>query len=366
MPRALDAFGQALKLAGDTANRRETVLAHLFRGEALYRLERLAEAARDFDDALTGAREIGAAEEQWTAQYSLGRIYRRNHENARALDILRQALNGIESVRSALGIGGLKAEFLANKRDVFDAAIDLLLETSSATPAQLFDLIERARSRNFQDALRSRMTLPAFADLERRLDPRTLLIEYWVGPARMAALWVAAGQSGIVTRDLTPADTAAIRQFATAMPAARDAGWRTQSTQIGSILLAGIPATQAISNILIVPDGLLNLLPFEALSIAAGKPLLVEQFAISYLPSAALLPAPGAQAPAPAAPWQRQMVAFGDPVPAAAGFFADDLAWTRLPQSARELHSVAFTTPRPRPDPRCGRQSEVAAHRGRC
>jgi CHAT domain-containing protein/Tfp pilus assembly protein PilF len=341
LPRALDAFGQALKLAAATTNRRETVLAHLFRGEAFFRLERIPEATRDFEDALAGAHEIGAAEEQWTAHYSLGRIHRRNHENTRALDSFRQALNGIESVRSALGSAGLKAEFLANKRDVYDAAIDLLLETSAATPAQLFDLIERARSRNFQDALRSRMTLPSFAELERRLDPHSLLIEYWVGPARLAALWVAGGKSGIVTRDMSPADTAAIRQFATALPAARNSEWRLQAAQIGGLLLAGIPITKPMANVLIVPDGLLNLLPFEALSTAAGKPLLLEQFAVSYLPSAALLPAPGSQSPAPAFPWRRQLVAFGDPVATDAGVFADDRAWMRLPQSARELRAVS-------------------------
>ncbi len=160
MPRALDAFAQALQLAEATSNRRETVLAHLFRGEALYRMDRVAEAGRDFSLALDGARQIGAVEEQWTAQYGLGRVYRRNGEDARALETLRQAIAGIESVRTALGTASLKAEFLANKRDVYDAAIDILLQTAAATPVQLFDLIERARSRNLQDALRDRMSLP--------------------------------------------------------------------------------------------------------------------------------------------------------------------------------------------------------------
>ena len=181
MPRALDAFAQALQLAEATSNRRETVLAHLFRGEALYRMDRIAEAGRDFDLALDGARQIGAVEEQWTAQYGLGRVYRRNGEDARALEILRQAIAGIESVRTALGTASLKTEFLANKRDVYDAAIDILLQTAAATPAQLFDLFERARSRNLQDALRNRMSLPAFQKLQRRLDPHSLLVEYWIG-----------------------------------------------------------------------------------------------------------------------------------------------------------------------------------------
>ena len=63
-------------------------------------MDRMADAGRDFAYALAGARQIGAAEEQWTAQYGIGRVYRRNGEDARALDILREAVAGIESVRS--------------------------------------------------------------------------------------------------------------------------------------------------------------------------------------------------------------------------------------------------------------------------
>jgi CHAT domain-containing protein len=365
MPRALDAFARALKLAEATSNRRETVLAHLFRGEALYRMDRIAEAGRDFDLALAGARQIGAVEEQWTAQYGLGRVYRRHGQDARALDTLRQAIAGIESVRSALGAASLKTEFLANKRDVYDAAIDILLQTAAATPAQLFDLFERARSRNLQDALRNRLSLPTFAELQRRLDAHSVLIEYWICPGRVAALWIARGGSGVTTRTLTAGDTSGIRQLAAALPAARgNAEWRTQAAQIGQLLLGGIPTGPAVTHLLIVPDGMLYLLPFEALSPGASAQLVVEQFAVSYLPSAALIlgtdrpvprrafgatwgvPAgPGSVPGFSAFPWNRQLVAFGDPLAPAGGVLADDRRWSRLPDAARELHAIAAELP---------------------
>ncbi len=343
MPRALDAFAQALQLAEATSNRRETVLAHLFRGEALYRMDRVAEAGRDFSLALDGARQIGAVEEQWTAQYGLGRVYRRSGEDARALETLRQAIAGIESVRTALGTASLKAEFLANKRDVYDAAIDILLQSAAATPAQLFDLIERARSRNLQDALRDRMSLPTLPEVQRRLDPHSLLIEYWIAPKRVAALWIGAGASGVVTRTMTPADTTAIRQLAAALPTARDTAWRGQASQIGQLLLAGIPTGPGVTQLHIVPDGVLHLLPFEALSQGAA-PLLIEQVAVSYLPSAALLNE-STREPAPVFPWSRQLLAFGDPVAPGGGVFPDDRLWTRLPDAARELHAIAAVLP---------------------
>src|SRR5439155_14019131 len=134
-----------------------------------------------------------------------------------------------------LGTASLKPEFLANKHDVYDAAIDILLQTAAATPVQLFDLIERARSRNLQDALRDRMSLPTLPEVRRRLDPHSLLIEYWIAPGRVAALWIGQGSSGVVTRTLTPVDTTAIRQLAAALPAARDTAWRAQASQIGQL-----------------------------------------------------------------------------------------------------------------------------------
>ena len=345
MPRALDAFAQALKLASATSNRRETLLAHLFRGEALYRMGRTGDAGRDFEEALTGATQIGAAAEEWTAQYGLGRVYRRNGQNAQAGAILQRAIAGIESVRSALGAASLKAEFLANKRDVYDAAIEILLENGGTTPAQLFGFLERARSRNLQDALRNRLTLPTLEELQRRLDAHSLLVEYWIVPGRVAALWIRNNASGVVTRALTGAENDVIRGFAAALPAARDTGWRTQGGAAGQLLLGGIPFDAAITQLLIVPDGILYTLPFEALSQSTSGPLLIEQFAVSYLPSAALLPAAALADTRRAAPWSRQLAAFGDPVAPEGGVFPDDRRWSRLPDAARELHTIAAEVP---------------------
>ena len=305
MDQALAAFGQALKLAEGTQNRRETVLAHLFRGEAFYRMGRDDDAGHDFAAAQAGAAEIGATEEGWTAQFGLGRVLRRRGDVAAARVAFEKALGTIESVRAALGTSSLKAEFLANKRDVYDAIIDLQLESGAADTRQLFNLMERARSRNLQDALRARMKLPDLAGVQGRLGPRDLLIEYWSGADRMAALWVTKAASGVVQR------------IAKERP------------------LDGIPLDQRFSDLLIVPDGATKLVAFEAL----GTPMVVERFAVSYLPSAALIEdSPRAGTPAP--PWSRQLVAFGDPLPPGTGSLPADRGWARLPDAAREVRAI--------------------------
>src|SRR5205823_2024894 len=85
LPRALAAFSKAQKLADATSNRREKVLAHLFRAETFYRMEQWSEARGDFAAALAGAREIGAREEEWMALYGTGRLERRSGDQRQAL-----------------------------------------------------------------------------------------------------------------------------------------------------------------------------------------------------------------------------------------------------------------------------------------
>ena len=260
---AVDAFTEALGLAEASANRRETVLAHLFRGEALYRMGRMAEAGRDFAAALGAAREIGAREEQWTALYGLGRIERSVGEDARALATFRQAITIIESVRSGLGNSSLKAEFLANKREVFDSAIGLMLRDPGATPKQLFSMFEEARSRNLQDALRA--AKPAPEAVQARLQAGSLLLEYWMGSDRLAALWMTKDRSGVISRPLAEGDVKDVAGFAAALAETEDVNWREEAARVGRLLLEGIPLDQGISQLLIVPDGALAAVPFEAL-----------------------------------------------------------------------------------------------------
>ena len=70
---------------------------------------------------------------------------------------MRQAIHAIESVRADLRTVALKAEFLADKRDVYDALIALRLSDPAASPADLFELIEAvARGHGRIDCSRAR------------------------------------------------------------------------------------------------------------------------------------------------------------------------------------------------------------------
>ncbi len=339
---AVAAFTTALTLAEASTNRREAALAHMFRGEAHYRMKKRAEAANDLTAALAIARDIGAQEEQWTALFGIGRIERGEGDDASALATFQSAIAIIEAVRTGLGNSSLKTEFLANKRQVYDAAIDLTLRQPNIAPTALFSLFEEARARNLQDALGSlKPQLPA---IQSALQPGVMLLEYWMGPQRFGALWITRHGSGVITRPIADPDAAAISTLPSTLRNAAGPTWQSAAAHVGGLLLDGIPFDGGISQLLIVPDGVLSQAPFEAMSAAGASQTLLERFAVTYLPSAALLLSKWKRT-GPLMPWQRRLIGFGDPIVNANGILPDDEHWSRLPDSARELRSISHTLP---------------------
>lgn len=332
--RAYKAFTDAIRLAEQTGNRRQAVLGRLFRGEALQREGRLDQAAEDFTAALSGADQIGGVEERWTAQFALGKIAEQEGRRDEAASHYEAAVRTIESVRARLGRASLKSDFLAGKRDVYDALIALRIEDKTPDVKALFALIEQARSRNLQDALRpdSPVTLES---IQSKLGQR-VLVEYWLGPRGGAALWASSRESGIVPVRITPDRATAIAR------GIQQDDWRPWSDAGGEALLSALPIGAA-SRLLIVPDGALSRIPFEAL--AQGGRLLVQSATVSYLPSASVLLREHRPSGF-AFPWQKLLVAFGDPVPPDSAVPLSAAEEVRpLPYAAAELESIARVMP---------------------
>lgn len=340
---ASQAFTSALELAQKTGNRREAMQAHLYLGEALSRSGDPAGARKELEAALSMAKELNATEEQWKALYGLGRADRAEGHEELAAGRFREAIAVIESVRGKLQLPSLKTDFLADKRDVYDALIELALPGGNV--AGLFELLERSRARAFQDRLAQGP--PALSAVQARLDPAALMVEFWVGPRSAAALVVTARDAGVVSLPLPGAELGELVQ-----QLSQGAGeeWKRLSALLGDRLLGPIaPALSGkeIRHLLVVPDGPLAQLPFEVLA-PGGGPLLLERLDVTFLPSASLLLRDPPPAPRLGAfPWQRQLVAFADPrVSPAQGQTAADLLGGpelqgSLPASADEARAIA-------------------------
>jgi CHAT domain-containing protein/tetratricopeptide (TPR) repeat protein len=347
-PRALDAFGAALRLAQESSNQRGEVQARLYRGETLRRMGRLGDAARELRTALDGAARIGLVEEQWKALFSLGRVSEAEGRSRDARQSYEQAVHAIESVRADLRTVALRSEFLADKRDVYDALIALRLSDPTASPGDLFELIERSRARTWQDRLQPMDRPLTLSDVQPRIPADALLLEYWSAANASAMLWASRSAAGIFKQAGSADEATRLQRMTDAVSSAGE-DWRAASVEAGRILLSGLPddtVLRGVTGLLVVPDGSLAAIPFEALTLPGSRNLLIERFEISYLPSAGFLVRRSAQTSRPWKwPWQRELVAFGDP-PAMSG---DPLGAAggpaRLSYARDEIRSIAQALP---------------------
>jgi hypothetical protein len=94
--------------------------------------------------------------------------------------------------------------------------------------------------------------------------------------------------------------------------------------------------------VIVVTDGPLSTLPFEVVAEPGLNSLLIEKSDVSYLPSAQFL----SRAKAPRGrllPWQRQLVAWGDPPVGNSDLL--DAGWQKLRASGDEVRSIQQVLP---------------------
>jgi tetratricopeptide (TPR) repeat protein len=151
--KAEEFFERSLAQAKATHNQREEMQAHLYLGETRLRKKDFQKGVDEFQEALAQARKLGSAEDQWKALYGIGRAEESLDQPAQAEASYREAISTIETSRVQLQLSALRAEFLADKRDVYDALISLLLKKNDIKES--FAFLERSRARTFQDRLAS-------------------------------------------------------------------------------------------------------------------------------------------------------------------------------------------------------------------
>jgi CHAT domain-containing protein/TolA-binding protein len=350
----LDRLDQALKVFTEIRTRaekiksqREAMQALLYRAQTLYRAGHFLEAKIQFASALAEAEKLGTTEEQWKALYSLGRIAEKENQSGPAEARYRDAIARIESVRSKIQLSRLRSGFLADKRDVYDALIKLLVLRND--PAAAFEYMERSRARVFQDRFFTGQARPAAVSLgsiQARLGPSTALVEFWVSADMMAAVWITKNSVGLVQRQVSPQEMETLSRIITHLPDGLLENWQADFARLNALLPQHIePLSDArYTHLLIVPDGFMSLVPFELVTTDAGT-LLLETHDLTYLPSAVLLlRGPSAQEDRIRFPWERQLIAFGDPMVRAAG--ADSIVALNsegaglLPGAADEIRRI--------------------------
>jgi tetratricopeptide (TPR) repeat protein len=329
---ARTSFSEALEGATKINDRLEVLQARLYRGETELRLGQALPARLDFQASLDLARLLKTPEEEWKALYGLARVELRGGNRAAATADLTAAVGVVEKVREAIRVPLLKSDFFNEKRVVYDALI--AVELDGAEPQRIFELIERSHSRAWRDrlGLKSGVSLAA---VQRSLPANAVLLDLWSSSFGSAVVSVT--HDGVHVSRVT-VDESAIKKLADVFDDGPGGDWHAAASSIAVHLLPStIPS--AVDQLIVVPDGPLTLVPFEILPFR-GR-LLVEQAAISYMPTAAMLfrDASGRRAVVP--PWALQFRGFADPIFGSAALDDPVMVRSRLVSSAREVEDIA-------------------------
>ncbi len=283
------AFGKAIS----SSNGREKLQARMYLAETDRRDGRMKEAHAGFLQALDDARRLQSVEDIWKALFGLGRSAASAGE---ARKYYLESLKQIESIRLNVQRGSQRRDFLSDKREVYDAYLDLL-----TNPAELLEWMEKSRARMLQEEIPQR-SLQQIQDL---LQPAETLLVTSSLPRGFLLLFI--------RRDVVK--TVRIDEIAQ-LPAA-----------IESNLTA---------KLLVVPDRQLAGISFDSLRLPRSGRYIVQQSEVSYLPAASLLRNRAAP-PLIRYPWQKSVLA----VAVAKTKAGVDRDLPELPEVVREAQIVA-------------------------
>ena len=313
---------------------------------------RLDEAERQFTRHLAGLDSNADRVLEYTTRSYLADIHARRGELARAEREISAANDALDAWRATLPDDQLRLlafQATANDLDARDpsaARVIAALATGGRAGAALA-LAERARARTLMDHLAQDAAMrvtedggravasaaagqpvlrsaaasgpaPSHRDLTALLpDAHAALVEYVAGREGAPSTVFVVTRAGVRAHTLPPADSLAdaIARFGAMLERGDDPGALARS--LGAALLdsalAGLDS--GVTRLVMVPDGPLHRVPFDALRMADGR-YVVERYAVSLAPSAGVAAAlrrrPRASANAPV-----RLLAMGDPTFAA-------------------------------------------------
>jgi CHAT domain-containing protein len=194
--------------------------------------------------------------------------------------------------------------------------------------------------------LKSNQTVsaPTLQEVQAKLPESTALIESWVAGDQVGFIWCTREQAGLELRKLAAAQQTTIQMVLRGMPNNLKGSSDEISRAFAPIFRSQWPWPSTTQHLVVVPDGWLSYLPFDLLRAENDKTVLLEGCDISYLPSAAFM-FRAVSAPRIRWPWERELVAFGDPLPPVAQGTEDEpengFAAQRLAYSGREIEEIA-------------------------
>ena len=213
-----------------------------------------------------------------------------------AIPLWEQIIDHVESMRTSVNDLGRLQEFDERYNDHYAEAIQANLNAGRYGTAS--PLIQRTRARGLKEAYTSRRVASLLRestdaevsaeDIREVLEPRELLVDYWLYRGKVHAFAYTRDEGPVVVKIDDP-----VGDFFEALRAL---------IEPGEIRHAGAAALNAqivrpierfrdsVDRIYLVPHGMQMYLPFAALRRKGGRQYLVERYEVVILPAAALLP----------------------------------------------------------------------------
>ncbi len=329
---------------------------------------RAYQAARQLGEQLNSARAV------WLAHSGMAANYRQLGQFAEAEQQYRLAIQSQETTRNKLKEDGDKVGFWQDKVKLYKDLISLLLRPaaqqqaaakhklgpkSAALNTTAFQLAEQWRARAFLDLLveastgsepgqqhnsdRQPIGLPA---TQRLLNAQTVVLAYSLDQPASLLFGVSHSKFEVYKlageTDINACVTKLLKALSEKTQVSPD-GYRQEASALYAKLIA--PARDLLAgkkHLIIVPDGMLQRLPFEVLLKEPAKkmadvdpanlPYLIKDFALSYAPSVSIW-AQLHEAVAKNTKAPKDFIAFGNPLypPETQGLFAALLGGRTLP-----------------------------------
>jgi CHAT domain-containing protein/Tfp pilus assembly protein PilF len=355
---------QALNICQQTGNRTGELPTLLNLANAQNMLGELDEARTNYDATLLLSKELNSPEIEWKVLVGIAENFQLRGDFANAIEYNEMGLSQVEELRQTLHTAEYKTSYFARERFAFEDVIDMLGEMHDADPGSGYDLkafeyAQRCKSRSFLDHLDRALPASMNKIQESGLDKNTVMLEYILGDS-CSYLWV-------ITKDhhrmIRVPDRNTIEQqvetfrFALTRPDEENIAFLSESgySLYEQLVQPVIPFIPDEAHLLILPDGILNYIPFEALITERPDPqglsslsslnYLINEHSISYGQSSSVWlarnnnPAQGGSQPQ----HQMELIAFGDPVYLEGSESQDELrqGLRRLIYSGEEVKMIA-------------------------
>jgi CHAT domain-containing protein len=272
---------------------------------------------------------------RWEAQAGLATVYSEGGESAQAEKEFRSAIATVETARASVQQEELRLSFLSNAIDFYDDYVEFLV--AQHRTGQALGIASLPRAQTLVEGLGLSASASNLASIDwshAAKQNHAIILCYWLG-RRHSYLWAIqpAGPTRLFTLPAADQIDSLVRSYSEALLGPRDplSTNNPDGHQLYTLLVQ--PAAGLIprgSRVVIVPDGTLFALNFEALPVGSPTPhYWIDDVSVINASSPIFLAAKQSSNPSP----RGKLLLIGDPVSPSADFPA-------LPQAGAEIADI--------------------------